>query len=291
MDAAHQIEETENGGEMANNLPQAQSFPDSQQLQNIEPEHEIVPKNVSEGDRSLVSLLAKVPKLRQRILELQQDHPEYFVMDEPTFKANHRDLITLVTQRIRVSLWQEFEGAICNNRLMRLNQIFAGTCGETTFYSLIDNPIRLAYILCPPVDYIVMLKEAHGAGLEKLREIFSAQIIDEEGFLNPKAAEVVIKAFALLDARLKGAVVQRIDQRTLTASVSSKEITAALGIPADMDVLELELQKARRQIEQYTRVPRNPTPIELAEEMKDIIIDVVDMNANKELGGNSKILK
>lgn len=295
MDAAQQSSENSEKVETLPsvvNPPPPPAYPDAQaQLSSVHKETELIPKDVTGGDKSLLALLSGVPKMRQKIMELQKDSPELLLIDEVSFKKKHQDVITLVTQRIRVALWQEFEQAIHNNRVMRVSQIFAGTCSESSFYNLINNPVRLAYILCAPADYVVMLKEAHSAGLEKLREIFSARIMDDEGYLNPKAADMVIKAFALLDARLKGAVVQRIDQRNLHATVPTQAGTQGLGLPQDMEMLDAELTKARKQIADMTRLPRHPTTIELKEEMQDIVIDVVDMNINKDVGGNAKVLK
>jgi hypothetical protein len=212
-------------------------------------------------------------------------------MDEDGYKKAFRDEITLVTQRIRVSLWQEFEAAIQNNRLMKAKQIYAGTCSESSFYRLIENPHRLGYILCPPADYIVMLKEAHQAGLEKLRELFSAKIVDDDGFMNPKAADMVLKAFALLDARLKGAVIQRVDQRVLTAQVGGQGQQGSGANTVDMQQLENELAKTREKLASLTALPRHPSVIELEVEMKDIEINKIDMNQNPQLGGSAKVLK
>ena len=268
-----------------------QPYQDSTETNDVVQSPERIAKNVIGDDRSLLSLLGRAPKVREKILLLQKDNPDLLNTDESFFKQNHRDVITLVTQRIRVSLWQEYEAAIQNNRLMKISQIYAGTCSESAFYALVDNPNRLAYILCPPADYIVMLKEAHGAGLEKLREVFSARILDEEGYLNPKAADIVIKAFALLDARLKGAVVQRVDQRVLTANVSPASQNGQTGMPPNMEALEIELAKTREQLAKMVGVPRHPTVIELNEEMKDIEIQKIDMNQNPSIGGSAKVLK
>jgi hypothetical protein len=277
-----------------NSQPQTgvQAYPDSPHLGDVAKEIDRIPKDVLGNERSLLALLNHAPRVKEKILALHSEHPDYLTLDEVSFKRDHRDVITLVTQRIRVSLWQEYESAIQNNRVMKVQQIFAGTCSESAFYSLIDNPVRLGYILCPPADYIVMLKEAHQAGLEKLRELFSARVVDEEGYMNPKAADMVLKAFALLDARLKGAVVQRVDQRVLTANVPTQGAGGVqAGVPADMQTLELELQKTRQQLEKYYRLPKHPTAPELAEDMKDIVIDVVDMNVNPAIGGSAKVLK
>ena len=184
-----------------------------------------------------MALLIKAPSFREKILLLQKEHPEYLERDETYFRKEHKDVITLTTLRMRIALWQEYEMAFLNNRNIRISQVYAGICNEKAFYRMINNPARLGFVLTAPTDYTVTVKEAHEAGLDKLREIFTAKVVDEEGYLNPKAAEIVIKAFALIDARLKGAIVQRVDQRVLTASVSAK--TAALpAVTTDMDLLD-----------------------------------------------------
>jgi hypothetical protein len=165
--------------------------------------------------------------------------------------------------------------AILNNRNIRIKQIFAGVCTETAFYSLISNPVRLAFILLAPTDYIVTLKEAHEAGLDKLRELLNAKIIDDEGYMNPKAADMVIKAFALIDARLKGAIVQRVDQRVVTAQVGGDGHSAIQAIPSDMALLEAELAKTRKQIAGYMgKLRESPTTEQLIYDSREIVINV-----------------
>ena len=264
--------------------------PPPTQFTNVVEDQDRVVKDIYGEGKTLINYLDRIPKLKTAILELRENHPELLLKDEKRMKMDHRDLITLVTQRIRISLWQEFESAVSNNRVMRVRQIWAGICTEESFYKLVSNPPRLAFILIAPTDYVVTLKEAHEAGLEKIREIFSAKIIDEEGNLNVKAADVVIKAFALMDARLKGAVVQRVDQRVLTANLTPSKIAP---VPDDMDNIELELQKARAALAKHHAAgmlnPVHPTPLELQEEHSKLELDIVNMNGG--LRDNSKVLK
>jgi hypothetical protein len=250
------------------------------------------PKDIDGHENSVLSLLSGAPRICKFIRKLQDEHPEYLQHDEFWFKTNHRDLITLVTQRVRVSFWLEFESAIANNRKMKVGQIFGGVCGQNTFDNLMENPIRLAFILCAPADYVVMLREGHNAGLEKIREIFSARILDEEGYLNPKAADIVIKAFAILDARLKGAIVQRVDQRVLqaNATLTPQQAQQAMGLPpTNMDDLDKQLAAVRAQVAEYTKTPRHPTPEQITQDIESIEIDMTDIgNGNSD---KAKILR
>lgn len=274
-----------------NPAPQAlQPFQDAtNQLSNVAEDLERVAKDVFTGEKSLLALLSSAPKVRQVILDLEKNHPELLQIDEVSFRAKHREEITIITQRVRIALWQEFESAHLNNRTIRSKQLYAGVCSENTFYALINNPIRLAFILTAPSDYVVTLKEAHDAGLNKLRELFQARVVDEEGYMNPKVAEILIKAFAILDSRLKGAVVQRVDQRVLTANVPPTGV-AAIGLPKDMEKLEEEIAKARHQLARITRAVKQPiTADELDAQTKDIVLENMttgDLAARaKRLGG------
>jgi hypothetical protein len=251
-----------------------QPFTDaSHQLTNVAEDLERVAKDVFTGEKSLLTLLAHSPKVREKILNLEREHPELLQLDDISFREKHKQDITLITQRVRIALWQEYEMAHLNNRMMRSRQIYAGVCSETAFYHLIENPVRLAYILTAPSDYIVTLKEAHDAGLGKLRELFNAKVIDDEGYMNPKAADVLIKAFAILDARLKGAVIQRVDQRVLTSNVDAPT-AGFIGAPKDMEALEREISLARQQLAAITRRSRiAPTVEELIHQSKDLEFD------------------
>jgi hypothetical protein len=255
--------------ETSQNLPQP--FNDAaHQLTNVAEDLERVAKDVFTGEKSLVALLGHAPKIREMVLRLEKEHPELMHLDEVSFREKHKQDITLITQRVRISLWQEYEMAHLNNRMMRARQMYAGVCSETAFYHLINNPVRLAFILTAPSDYIVTLKEAHDAGLSKLRELFTAKVVDEEGYMNPKAAEIMIKAFAILDARLKGAVIQRVDQRVLTANVEAPT-PGFVGIPKDMEKLEEEIAKARQQLSKITKSVRlSPTVEQLQYEARDL---------------------
>jgi hypothetical protein len=272
------------------------AYPDAtHQLSNVTPETERISKDVYGEGKTLLKYLQNCPAFREKILALRIENPEYLNWDEVTFRHKHRDLITLITLRVRVALWQEFELAVLNNRNIRVKQMFAGVCTEGAFYKLIENPIRLAFILLAPTDYIVTLKEAHEAGLDKLRELLSAKVVDEEGYMNPKAADMVIKAFALIDARLKGAIVQRVDQRVLTAQVAGTGHSAIQALPNDMNLLEAELEKTRKQIAQYMgKLRESPTVEELNYQSKDIVIEknIQDVAASYgEMGYFEKVKK
>jgi hypothetical protein len=245
--------------------------PQNSQLSDVVEEKEYIPKDITEGDKSLIALLNQAPRFQERILELNRENPAMLALDEITIKTRHPDKITLTVQRLRSALWIEFEAAIINNRMMKVKQIWGGVCGQDMFKTIIEDDVRLSYLLCPPPDYVAMLKEAHHAGLEKMREILSARVVDEEGYLIPKAAEVLLKTYALLDARLKGAIVQRIDQRTLTANLTPDK-GVATGQATSMEELNRQLESVKMRLGELTQHPRHPTAAELEESTKGLDI-------------------
>lgn len=225
---------------------------------------------------SLINMLHIAPAFREKVLLLHKNRPELFSFDETKLKQLvGRSDMTPTLQRLRMTFWHEYIACRENHRTFKLTNIVAGICSLKHLSDIADNPHQLAFLICPPADYVLSLKEAHAAGLEKIREIFSARITDDEGYLNPKAADMVIKAYALIDARLKGAIVQRIDQRTISATtqLSKDQAGAAFGIPTDMNLLEQELEKTRKQLENY-RKPKQITQ----KEVDEIVVEVKKLN-------------
>lgn len=270
-DVTKSLDGTESDSLESQPLITQETFPDeTTQLSNITKELPRIAKSLFNGEKSLYTLLYRCTAFQETMLKVQAEYSDYLDMEDSPFKKKHPDKINRMVQRIRVMIWQEYEQAIYSNRNMITQNIYAGTCDRDTFSRMIADPIKVAFLMRPPADYVAVLKEAHAAGLDKLREIFDAKIIDEDGWLNPKAADIVLKAYALLDARLKGAVIQRVDQRVLNAKVNIStdgNITPAL---TDMDVLELELQKAREKIAQYTKLPKHPSMGEITLTLKEI---------------------
>lgn len=216
-----------------------------------------------EGDKGLMDLCVEIPALYQAMLELKINHPDWLEMDETTLKEMFKKKINLTVLRMRMSLWQEYESSRYNSRKMYFTKVYAGICSEQAARKMIRDPEKLAFIICPPPDYLVVLKEAHTAGLNALRDILAARVVDEDGYLIPRAADVVIKAFALLDLRLKGAVVQKMDTRILSKSesvnytVKSEIPSGHLGGPMDMEEIDKELEKARKTLSQIS----SPRPL------------------------------
>jgi hypothetical protein len=219
-----------------------------------------------ENPNSVVNLIKNTPTIHRAVLRLIDEAPELLSIEESVMKAEIHPTVTLL--RIRVGFWTEYENAISRGAQIKGSQIYAGICTENYFKDkiLTDNR-KLAFLLCPPTDYVVQVKEALQAGMETMRQILGAKVIDDEGFLIPKAAEAVIKVVAMLDQRVKGAIVQRVDQRTVNMNLN-KEMGAKDVLPSNMDELQALLDKTKQALVSH---PVRTAPAQLDRAHEDLV--------------------
>lgn len=245
-----------------------------EQLKDVSPDPERVEYVVTDTDnpRSVLNLIKNCPRIHEAILRLMIEEPELLSLDEGSLhKLVHP---TVGMQRIRFSFWAEYENCASRGRPMKQAQIIGGILTEQNFKeSFLANNKKVAYMLCPPTNYVVQVKEALQAGFETVRQIVSAKVIDEDGFLIPRAADVVLKAVALLDIRVKGSIVQRIDQRTLNMNM---EAPPQIQIPESLDDLERQIAEVRKKL---IATPRRQELLNNTDDAHDIsnMRDLVDV--------------
>ncbi len=204
--------------------------------------------------RALINL---VPNSMVEAMEkLAFEHPEYLNQDERTlldlFRAQVaegriRDGLVRVNatdKRLRISFWIEYDRAQAGKRVMGMSNVFSGVCTRMYFDNeVLHRPGKLAWILTPPVAYTNVMEEALVFGVEKLRDILDIDLKDAKGQVNVKAGELLLKTIQFLDARVKGAIVQKVDTRSLV-------VTGNLDKPKDSEPMTLEdVQRQLQQLE------------------------------------------
>jgi hypothetical protein len=90
---------------------------------------------------------------------------------------------------------------------IKQTHIFAGACSERAFQRLLENPIRLAYMLHNPIDDIDRMRNMLVNGLARMENELLKMPITE------KSAGHFIKALDLLINRVHGPMVQRIEAK------------------------------------------------------------------------------
>lgn len=154
---------------------------------------------------------------------------------------------TLLQERLRVSFWKEYNAAKDRSAsAMNINRVSGGLCSRPYFHDVVSDQVKLAWLLCPPVDYLLAVEEAVNYGVEELRKILSLSHIDGEGKINASLIGKKIKILELLDNRLKGIPIQRIEQKSMHAFVHKND---ANSDPTAVESLE-EIQKRIQALEQ-----------------------------------------
>jgi len=229
---------------------------------------------------------------------LNNTHVKNFLMlPETELRAKLKPNTTLC--RLRISFWREFDRAQARLDTMKVQRVVSGICSLEEFRHIVVNTNHIAWLLKPPTDYVNAMEEALVFGIERLREILEIPLIKSEyqrsgekewellESMDIDAANVILKTVALLDMRVKGALVQKVEQKVvsenrnitanLNATISNIQLQSQLA-PEELDKKLLRLQK---DIAKSTNVTKPLTIKELksaqvrgirVEEMPDIEI-------------------
>lgn len=135
------------------------------------------------------------------------------------------------TNRYRLAFWQEYERAQTQVERMDLSRI-SMTMGVPSAYlrKQLQNPQKLAWIICPPASYSTFLEETLSFGLKRLRnDILTLPIFDSDGRVDTAAAKLILQAVAFVDMRRHGGIVQKNihvvqDAKAVKAELSLREI-------------------------------------------------------------------
>ncbi len=179
-----------------------------------------------ENPRSVLNLLP--PVVSKRIGDAAFEKDTLFRLDEQALykhlsELGHRPNAT--DNRLRIKFWHEYERVQAQNlNEMIVTNITSGIVSREFFYShYLHVPEKLAWLMCPPTNYIVKAEEALEFALEQMRDILETPHTLPGGKLDPKVADMKIKIFKLLDDRVRGAVIQRVHTLAESRSMVSIE--------------------------------------------------------------------
>lgn len=196
--------------------------------------HDYDPLN-KQNERSFYN---RVSDRFQRALD---DIPDEFL------KMDESDLIDAIKPNqtmncLRFRLWEEYNKAMDKDQKVKIVEICKGICAVNYFYAVVlRNKKVLAYLLCPPKEYEVAAHEALMLGIRQIRNILHFPLWDKKGNPDPKIAALQLNVVKMLDARVKGAPTQKIEQKTLQANVDVHDLAQELT----MKDVEAKLRKLR----------------------------------------------
>jgi hypothetical protein len=163
-------------------------------------------------------------------------------------KANSMD------EQLRVSFWEEFMLASDNNQKMRVEAIYPRVCVREYFYKhFVDNPARFAYMLHPPAEYMLQMKSLLQLGLRRFEEILQMPLTNDKGVVNSKLVSEIVRIVMLVDNRVKGSVVQKIqlDQKSVNVNVSYEP-------PKKIEDIDKELKDVENEIKRLSTPEKQP---------------------------------
>lgn len=186
--------------------------------------------------------------------------PDLFDLDDRTLYTQLRTekrQPTPTDNRLRLAFWMEYDRAQNGVQNMRMNSVSSGVCTDNFFYQhYVTNVHKVAWLLCPPASYNIVMQEALTFGIEQLRDILELPI-EVGGKLNVPLVNLKLKIVAMMDLRLKGGIVQK--NLNLNVNTGDEGVSAV----ATLNTMEA-IQKRMRELEQRERkalnLPRESSP-------------------------------
>jgi len=193
-------------------------------------------------------------------------------------------------ERARLGFWDEYNHATAAGKKMVLAQVLHGLMSWETWITVFEpSDKKMMWVFCPPISYQVAMRNILHKGTERLMEIMSLPIIDDQGRPDSKVIVNILRAFQLVDIRVKGAVTQKlqIQQQThnINQTIGAGDIHVATGLPVETLQLE-ELEKLERRIEK-ARKDSKRLVASLAPDAKEAYLAGINAEDLPKIGGST----
>ncbi len=203
--------------------------------------HSLLPKNVVNASMRITR-----ESLEKSDRDLLQGFPN----------AARKDL-----SRLRESMWLQIHNASANGRKVNEHSCYYGVTCKAVFMKHLQHEDRVAFLLRPPNNYEIFMKEALTFSVEQIRDILEQDHIHPKtGMLDAKIADVKRRLFVDIADRVKGMPVQRTENLNVNKDIGPHAaFTDAL--PSDSSSLE-SIEKKIKALEKDMGSTRNVTPDE-----------------------------
>lgn len=189
----------------------------------------------------LVPVLKRVREKIPRILLADERDIRRYV--EPTERCD----------RLRLSFWDEYNASTACSKRMSLQSILSGICAWESWITVYEpNDKRMVWLFTPPTNYVAMMRQILHRGTERLLEIMNLPMFNDDGKVDVRTAQLVLRAWQLADMRVKGGVTQRvqIEQKSMNVNVDTdinqmREQVNGLQLH-ELEALERRIERAKR---------------------------------------------
>lgn len=170
---------------------------------------------------------------------------------------------------LRVSLWREITLSNETGDTISSSRIHRGVCSYQHFWqNVLGRPEKLAWLLQPVRDYEEMLEPLLLKAQERLYEIVTLDFKDKRGRPIPSLVRVLLDTTKMLENRLRGGSVQRLESKNLNVQVEPKSPQPSQE-ENDKSLDDL-LAKIIRNPESYGYGPMSETARAIQEKLKNL---------------------
>lgn len=207
------------------------------------------------------SLINRIPQRLVPIFErVKAKLPKTLLSDEKTVRRyiepDDRD------DRVRLAFWDEYNASTQINKRMSLQAIISGTCSWESWITAYEpHDRRMCWIFTPPTSYVSQMRHILHRGTERLLEIINLPMLNDDGKVDVKVANLILRAWQLADMRVKGGVMQRvqIEQKSMNLNLNAESTVDGLRAQVSgMDLQELEnleqrIERAKKDSYKYLK--------------------------------------
>jgi hypothetical protein len=201
---------------------------------------------------------------------------QYFGMQENHLHALAKP--SELDEQLRLSFWDEYFICIDAKKTIDLKKVYGKLCTRDYFYkTVLDVPSKFAFILQPPQQYTYRMRSLLNLGHKRLRQVLEMPLKDGKNVPNVKLISEIVKIVVMLENRVHGSVVQKIDvkQQSKSLNVNVNQNSNANINDKEVD----ELARIEREIAQLEKVALPPASDEPS------FIDVKPIEQSKEAAG------
>lgn len=206
-----------------------------------------------------MSVASLVPKSMRDAMKLVPPKVWLMKFSFLTMKAQPTDL----ENQMRLAFWDEYAMAQDQKRPINIASVYRLSSQMYFQRNILENPLKLAYILSPPQKYQYKMREMLDIAHKRMREVLTLPIIDRKGQPNTKLIGEIVKIAILLENRVMGAVKQQVEVRTKSLNVNVNSDRK------DYYDVEAEIRQVEKQLKDL-RSGKTVEEVEYKEEVMDV---------------------
>lgn len=213
-----------------------------------------------ENPRSVISEVSQFSEgIMAMCMEENREQLE-FLLSEEEEALRKRCLPSPETNLLRLKFWDEFSLAQRLEQPMNLRRVVEGIIPENMFYLVIRSLDKLAWILKCPKKYEDKISEFMDRALVGVSEILDSSIKNEDGSYSSAVISAKLKAFSMLDNRIKGMPKNTTVRKSVSVNIhkKSKDLKGVL-VGAELseeEKLAQELMNSRQELAKVEYDPR-----------------------------------